>query len=185
MSLLDKNSFELLSDCIKSASGIASTLNKIKKKRKAMSDTQITDEVFNEFLLSILNPQNVSLIQELKHKWREYLMQPVVKAPIPSVPEREPLFTTVDNIPIYEGDAYYSVSDSFEVYGTYNAHRPIDAATKRAFSIKEKANEYVMLNRPFLSIQDVMTRLNGYFAKESTIPAFENLKVFYQSKSKP
>lgn len=35
------------------------------------------NETFNEFLLSMVNKDNVGLIHELRHKWKEYLSTPI------------------------------------------------------------------------------------------------------------
>ena len=43
-----------------------------------MTDTTDFDKLFNEFLLSMVNKDNVTLIHELRHRWKLFLGQPVL-----------------------------------------------------------------------------------------------------------
>jgi len=38
------------------------------------------ESIFNEFLLSIVNEKNATLVQEIRHRWKEYLAKPVFNA---------------------------------------------------------------------------------------------------------
>jgi hypothetical protein len=72
---------------------------------------------------------------------------------------KQPLFTTEDGVDIFEGDEYYSVNEHYWTvlepentckidYETYHKNR-------HNFSTKEKAEEYILLNKPCLSINDI------------------------------
>jgi hypothetical protein len=66
------------------------------------------------------------------------------------------LFTTLDGVDIYEGDKCYAVSDNFNIL--YTSHVPNDYQKQgivRSFSTYEKAEEYVIMNNPCLSINDL------------------------------
>lgn len=148
---------------------------------------QNMNEIFNEFLLSIANEYNISVVQELRHKWKMYLSQPVIKAPSPKV-EREPLFTTEDGVNVHGGETFYAVDVDLDIREQIApSEKPAKGQRLRWkwFSTEEKAKEYVTLNKPFMSVQDVMNRLNAYFTPSSRIPAFDNIKAFAQQKINP
>lgn len=66
------------------------------------------------------------------------------------------LFTTLDGVDICKGDKCYAVSDNFNIL--YTSHVPDDYQKQgvvRSFSTNEKAEEYVIMNKPCLSINDL------------------------------
>jgi hypothetical protein len=73
---------------------------------------------------------------------------------------KQPLFTTEDGVEIFEGDNIWEVFSSFQIsitiwksnYG--NNGKPLK--NKLYFSTKEKAEEYILMNKPCLSVKDVM-----------------------------
>jgi hypothetical protein len=68
------------------------------------------------------------------------------------------LFTTEDGVDIFEGDAFWFVAKDFtgKEPGKLIAEKNIVAQYSQArFSTKEKAQEYIILNKPCLSINDV------------------------------
>lgn len=74
------------------------------------------------------------------------------------------LFTTEDNVPIYEHDNYYPVNTDFRQSGVCNGiswYNPKNG--EKYFSTKEKANEYILMNKPCLSINDLLK--NGFIYK--------------------
>ena len=83
---------------------------------------------------------------------------------------KKPLFTTEDGVDIYEGDSYYSVDEIYWRilepentckinYETYHKHR-------RNFSTKEKAKEYILMNKPSLSLKEVLDNFSS--SRDST-----------------
>lgn len=75
---------------------------------------------------------------------------------------KEPLFTTEDGVDIYEGDEYWVIF----IY--YEPKRLIGVSTikytkegKKRFSTKEKAQEYLDLNKPQYSKQDIMDAIRN------------------------
>lgn len=69
--------------------------------------------------------------------------------------KKEVLFTTVDGVGISQGDLYFSVSDKFDILFTENTQYTINWAN-RTFSNYEKANEWVLMNKPLLSLKEVL-----------------------------
>ncbi len=67
---------------------------------------------------------------------------------------KQPLFKTADGVDIYEGDNWVRIRLSdFSILGIYG-----DAIGKiKTFSTKEAAEEYVIMNKPCLSINDIIT----------------------------
>lgn len=89
------------------------------------------------------------------------------------------LFTSVDGVDIKFMDIYYSVTDNFEIRFS-NATKEIDYAD-RTFFKAEAAYEYVLLNKPCISLQDI---LDGTSHKEPPInnPQFIQLKELAKSR---
>lgn len=70
---------------------------------------------------------------------------------------KQPLFTTEDGVDMYVGNKYYSINANLqeniqELFATKNT---IKSCFYRYFSTKESAKEYIILNKPCLSINDV------------------------------
>lgn len=83
-----------------------------------------------------------------------------------------PLFTTKDGVGIYEGDKYWA-SVGFEIY--YSEARE-GCNFKNTFSTKKAAEEYVLMNKPCLSINEVLTiSYNAVETKSSTTKKLINL----------
>lgn len=87
------------------------------------------------------------------------------------VKEKPILFTTEDGVQIKEGDTTYYVGITYEI----TIHNNVNSDTKRNyynlkagdngdkckhFSTQEAAQEYVLLNKPCLSINEVKERIN-------------------------
>lgn len=77
------------------------------------------------------------------------------------VEERKPLFVTRDNISIFAGDVYYKVFEEYDFdLREYNATDNVGAYqpiyTKETFGTKEKAEEYILLNKTLLTVNDIV-----------------------------
>jgi hypothetical protein len=74
---------------------------------------------------------------------------------------KQPLFTTEDGVDIFEGDKFYCVSTPYKweiikrIGGDGLAIKE-EWIRKRCFLSKEKAEEYILMNKPCLSINDVL-----------------------------
>jgi hypothetical protein len=111
---------------------------------------KITDGIITKFdILNVLNGVLIAFIDN--SSWLSLRM--FTKA-------KQPLFKTEDSVDIYEGDNYFSVDENYwrvlkpEItckinYETYHKHRC-------NFSSKEKAEEYIIMNKPCLSVNDVL-----------------------------
>jgi hypothetical protein len=83
---------------------------------------------------------------------------------------KNPLFKTVDDIDIFEGDYFYEAN---QIHGVkkWNTEYPVylnKDILKTLFYKKENAEEYYLLNRPCLSIKDVQSiyvSANGSYKK--------------------
>lgn len=67
---------------------------------------------------------------------------------------KEPLFTTENEVDIYENDNVYYINDWYPCYRSNISKSNYNPNTKY-FSTKEKAEEYVLMNKPCLSINDL------------------------------
>ena len=78
---------------------------------------------------------------------------------------KQPLLTTEDGVDIYEGDVFYSTrKNGLGSILKYTGH-PLENASKKNedfvdFSTKEKAEEYILMNKPVLSLSDVWDHLS-------------------------
>lgn len=86
------------------------------------------------------------------------------------------LFTTEDGVDIFEGDKYFRIVSNFEIQQE-NAIKLGEHIYKSQniirFSTKEAAEEYILMNKPCLSINDVLTIQN--FKSTRTFNIFRNL----------
>jgi len=79
---------------------------------------------------------------------------------------KQPLFTTEDGVDIFEGDEVTWLStDCLSIAGTRKADKNM-YITFKYFSTKEKAEEYILMNKPCLSLNDVLSITN----KTSFVP---------------
>ena len=78
---------------------------------------------------------------------------------------KQPLFTTEDGVDIYEGDTSYGVRKTdFQIIPVTHHNSMYVYKNFLEFSTKEKAEEYVLMNKPCLSINNVIDVLKkpGY-----------------------
>ena len=98
---------------------------------------------------------------------------------------KQPLFTTEDGVDIFEGDKVYYIEtndtteNSFKVneYTIQYSGRFLSDNTLHSFSTKEKAEEYILLNKPVLSLNDVMDCFDC-----SVLMTKNRLKIIVKSK---
>ncbi len=97
----------------------------------------------------------------------------------------KPLFTTEDGVNIYEGDKYFQLAISFNpnfreaiyeeiarpnITYSYNCKEGREQLNKNGryyFSTKEAAEEYILMNRPCLSVNDLLN--SGFLMREELI----------------
>jgi hypothetical protein len=109
---------------------------------------------------------------------------------------KQPLFTTEDGKVIHIGDNYW-VWDFGELNNTPNEIHPVanasqthkgDGVNRRYFSTKEAAEEYILLNKPCLSVSDVIERISDAFDTDcfntSKGELFSHIKRLAKSKLK-
>ena len=85
---------------------------------------------------------------------------------------KEPIFQTEDGVDIFEGDTIYEIFPTFTIYETkwYNYYgkngKPLK--NKIYFSTKEKAEEYILMNKPCLSLKEIKetTTIKGLSLKK-------------------
>lgn len=70
---------------------------------------------------------------------------------------KEVLFTTEDGVDIFEGDKYYSINANLKekIQEIFTTKDTIKSCFYRYFSTKKAAEDYIIRNKPCLSIQDV------------------------------
>ena len=74
---------------------------------------------------------------------------------------KQPLFTTEDGVDIFEGDEYWSVNKQDLFLKDAVAKNSINVCNFTnglylLFSTKEKAEEYIIMNKPVLCLQDII-----------------------------
>lgn len=97
---------------------------------------------------------------------------------------KQPLFTTEDGKPVYKGDQYvkvnnysdWSIVTGFEAQGSQDNYKGLK------FSTKEAAEEYVLLNKPLLSVGDIISLFSINLEGDAKKYATEQLKQLAKSK---
>lgn len=72
----------------------------------------------------------------------------------------KPLFTTEDGVDIFEGDRYYWIIKDLRdsnVCSTKATKSSPNGYNLLYFSTKEKAEEYILMNKPILSVNDILS----------------------------
>lgn len=100
---------------------------------------------------------------------------------------KTPLFTTEDGVDIYEGDyVCWIVNNKYNHYIDIKDYRKADRSmftdgTIIYFSTKEAAEEYILMNKPCLSINDLLS--NNNITSEALVGmTFRKLKELVKSK---
>lgn len=81
---------------------------------------------------------------------------------------KQPLFTTEDGVDIFEGDTYvpvyYCNKNGFKLEYTCKKDIKPGAFSKNNyyFSTKEAAEEYILINKPCLSLNDIIEEVNSH-----------------------
>lgn len=103
---------------------------------------------------------------------------------------KKPLFTTEDGVDVFEGDNVHWVCDEFTYFYTKNVDEThcnlINSSKKGVFKIfptKEAAEEYILMNKPCLSINDVF-KVYPKFKKKSHLLTNHAEKLISLAKSK-
>jgi hypothetical protein len=93
---------------------------------------------------------------------------------------KQPLFKTEDGVDVYEGMKCWFVRDDLS-YGVADAHgcKMWGADRIKYFSTKEAADEYVLMNKPCLSVADITKEFTNLFDNSK-----KRLKELAQSKLK-
>jgi hypothetical protein len=77
---------------------------------------------------------------------------------------KQPLFTTEDGVEIFEGDEYCTVTEQFSIFDFKAGKKHIQSyPNSKLFSTRKKAEEYVLMNKPCLSINEIVTAQEKYF----------------------
>jgi len=93
------------------------------------------------------------------------------------------LFTTEDGVDIFEGDGYhvyYPAEDYYSYCASACKNRSDNKEGIFYFSTKEKAREYILMNKPCLSINDFLSV--SYFTVKSKTRIIKRLKKLINSK---
>jgi hypothetical protein len=98
-------------------------------------------------------------------------------------PVKKPLFTTEDGVDIFEDDDCYIIHNWFplKTKAFSNDCGNTKTAYKFVFSTKEAAEEYILMNKPCLSINDVLS-MNQWNLTETKTSTTNKLKKLVKSK---
>jgi len=91
---------------------------------------------------------------------------------------KQPLFTTEDGVDIFEGDKYYPVNKTYWIVNEPENTCKINYETYHKntnnFSTKEKAEEYILMNKPILSLNDIFKNVEEM---RKGLKTFENSQL--------
>lgn len=100
------------------------------------------------------------------------------------VPNRVPLFKTGDGKDVFIGDVFYYIGDALNVCETKCLFSGYGIFAKfKTFSTRELAEEYVAINKPCLSVNDVQ-KLITYYADKNVGWSYVNGRIKELAKSK-
>ncbi len=102
---------------------------------------------------------------------------------------KKPLFTTEDGVDIFEGDNVHWVCDEFTYFFTRNVDKTrcnLITSGKhglfKIFSTKEAAENFIILNKPCLSINDILKFCGSTQCDNIKTVSLEGLKTTVKSK---
>jgi hypothetical protein len=97
---------------------------------------------------------------------------------------KTPIFTTEDGVEIFEGDSFWILESDFTYYKCNEPAHSLSGtySERKYFSTKEKAEEYVLLNKPCISINDIIKYGFYNFLKTQLTINEDNLKSLVKSK---
>lgn len=76
---------------------------------------------------------------------------------------KQPLFKTEDGIDIFEGDVFVTITKNLNINSVKRftgGYITIPSKSELSFSTKEKAEEYIIMNKPCLSLKEVLDNYN-------------------------
>lgn len=119
----------------------------VEKDYEVLSYNIIKFEIINNEL-KIFQEQHIN-----SSKYKPLLIQDLIKV-------KQPLFKTEDGKEIYEGDNTFGIDEKYQ-FLKFNGWvwKKNESPNKlhKHFSTKEKAEEYIIMNKPCLSINDVLS----------------------------
>ena len=138
---------------------------------KRLSDGEvftIGDEYSND-AAGIYTKELIHHIDIVDNECRVYAVEDSGYYPIKyidKIPKKTPLFATEDGVSIFKGDRFSVVQpNTFQILN--ECRYPLTAPAKWVcFSTEEKAKEYILLNKPCLSLNDFLS-VFGSFAPDN------------------
>jgi hypothetical protein len=86
---------------------------------------------------------------------------------IEKVKPKVPLFQSTDMVDIFDQQSYYGVNDEFNILACCAHKTMIDFSYRNcSFSTRQKAEEWIIWNKPHLSLAEVMATSNWYDGNE-------------------
>lgn len=94
--------------------------------------------------------------------------------------KKTPLFTTEDGVEIFENDEYYFINNGFMCVKSFAENLGLLISAK-TFHSEEKAEEYILLNKPCLSLNDLLSAWGNTDNPRHT-PLFRRFESIAKSK---
>lgn len=87
----------------------------------------------------------------------------------------EPLFISIDGVPIYPDTTFWVVFPDYSIKETRFSPKDILLQEVKPFSNRENAVEWVLQNKPLISLKDIMRMRSSYYLPDSAIRKFKAL----------
>lgn len=122
---------------------------------------------------------------EVWGEWVSGINGMVLLSQIEKRKERKYLFTTTDGIYIHEGQEYWFVFPQYTLGNVKSATSKMTGSLS-TFSTQEAAKEWLLFNKPVLSLNDLISVWSNGFPLEvaKTAPLFNSFKKLAQEKLK-
>ena len=91
---------------------------------------------------------------------------------------KEALFTTEDGVDIFEHDIYYAVNPEL-VISKWTAYKNLIQKNVKIFAKKEKAEEHILMSKPCLSLNDLLS----VWGDEKDLNVYKDAPVFQKFKN--
>ena len=138
---------------------------------------EVKQGIIVEFKATCYRPYTTEIEVHFAYNRRKTMLNNLKKC-------KKPLFTTEDGVDIFEGDKIFPVNRTN--FQHYDSNRVItsnfqQSSVYKYFSTKEAAEKYILMNKPCLSINDVLS-INQWNLVETKTSTTNKLRKLVKSK---
>lgn len=80
---------------------------------------------------------------------------------------KQPVFTTEDGVDMFEGDTYFLVRTNYILVSRIANSINVSSSSIKRFSTKKAAKNYIICNKPCLSLNEILDTFRTVYGKDS------------------